>query len=214
MPHASTGTQNSCPGASGPVTLRNGNVIPAGNCDMGTRDGYRWCKRHENVCRKHDWAYSKKDECNKCNKCNEEKAAKKKEEEEKRKRKREKDDEDKKTPKKTSSKRSGKKTPARRIVSPSTRKTRSTTANEAAAAKTKAAVQWEFWLAVKKVIDLDKLMEDIGLDQVMDDTIAESSGPRTCCADDPNCLYHGMSDQQTDLLAAIRPYLSDLPDDE
>ncbi|KAK0115704.1 hypothetical protein ONS95_000030 [Cadophora gregata] len=132
MPHASTGTQHSCPGASGPVTLKNGNVIPAGNCSWKVAESkYRWCTRHENLCKPHDWTYSKKDECKHCQKA---KAAAKEEAErkkdEKRKRKRDGDDDAKKTPRRKGSS-EGHETPAKKSSTPSTRKTRSNTKKEA-----------------------------------------------------------------------------------
>ncbi|KAH9212747.1 hypothetical protein DL95DRAFT_463746 [Leptodontidium sp. 2 PMI_412] len=67
MPHATTGTAHACPGASGPVSLKNGNVIPAGNCIWMRMSGRRgWCRKHEHFCQLHNWTYSKKDECKHC----------------------------------------------------------------------------------------------------------------------------------------------------
>ncbi|CZT12247.1 uncharacterized protein RCO7_10469 [Rhynchosporium graminicola] len=203
MPHASTGTQHACPGASGPVTLRNKNVIPAGNCNIVTTDGYRWCRRHENLCKKHDWVYSKKDECQMCQ---EEKAAKKKKkEEDDQKRKRDKDDGGKKTPNEASGRKNGKNVSLKKPITPSTRKTRSTTAAEGAVAAgiPTQADHWHFWMSGKKIIDLDKLLND---------TIAQPDDQLSACVNDPHCALNKLTQQHADILAAIRPHLCDLPD--
>ncbi|CAL3972214.1 unnamed protein product [Diplocarpon coronariae] len=68
MPHIVNGPRHSCPGKSGPVTIRNksGTVkstIEAGNCRIASP---AWCTVHEHYCKLHDWAFSKKDECALC----------------------------------------------------------------------------------------------------------------------------------------------------
>ncbi|KAG4417654.1 hypothetical protein IFR04_009224 [Cadophora malorum] len=185
MPHASTGTQHSCPGASGPVTLRNGNVISAGNCTWTVRKGkYRWCTRHENICFPHDWTYSKKDECKHCQKAKQaarDEAERKKDE--KRKRKRDDDDDERKTLGKKEDFQ-GNRTPAKKSDPPSARKTRSATKKEAeqkgGKQGGKKAQHWHFWMAGRKVIDLDGL---VGYMVAISD---ESTGP--CCGGHADCV--------------------------
>ncbi|PVH72270.1 hypothetical protein DL98DRAFT_539377 [Cadophora sp. DSE1049] len=209
MPHASTGTQHSCPGASGPVTLRKGNVISAGNCTWTISQGkYRWCSRHENICFPHDWTYSKKDECKHCQKAKQaarEEAERKKDE--KRKRKRDEDDDETKTPKKKDDTQ-GKRTPARKSDTPSTRKTRSTTKKEAeqkgGKQGGKKAQHWHFWMSGEKMIDLDRRLAD---------TVAVPESRRASCSENhPNCAYRRISQEHADVLTAIKPYIRDLPD--
>ncbi|KAG4437729.1 hypothetical protein IFR05_006763 [Cadophora sp. M221] len=127
MPHATTGTAHACPGASGPVSLKNGNVIPAGNCVWTRMSGRRgWCRKHEHYCQLHDWTYSKKDECKHCVSA---KSAKKKEEDQARKKKRDDDDDEgRKAPRKT--RRGGLGSLSKETATPSPRKTRSMTKKE------------------------------------------------------------------------------------
>ncbi|KAI9047868.1 hypothetical protein LZ554_008576 [Drepanopeziza brunnea f. sp. 'monogermtubi'] len=69
MPHIThTSTIHKCIGKTGGVTIKNkdGTVksfIQAGNC-RPTSTG--WCAVHEHFCARHDWVYSKKDQCVMC----------------------------------------------------------------------------------------------------------------------------------------------------
>ena len=126
---------------------------------------------------------------------------------EKRKRKRDEDDDERKTPRKKEDFQ-GKRTPARKSDPPSARKTRSATKKEADQKGSKQggkkAHHCPLVMSDRKVINLDWLIGDM--------VAIPDERKGSCCEGHADCIYRRISQDRSDLLAAITPYLHALPD--
>ncbi|CZR53590.1 uncharacterized protein PAC_03470 [Phialocephala subalpina] len=216
MPHAGRGTQHSCPGASGAVSLKNGNVIPAGGCRWARDPRYCWI--HNYICLKHQWIYTKKDTCTECDnvreyalppsieiRSNSRYRAKKSEN---RKRKKdddddEEEDEDKKPVPKRITKKDRKrgakattKNTEKIIAKKQSSKTKKDDTKQALVGLILGDIDshWSSWMSGQKTIDLDRLVKDL--------TPASSNG-------DSDDVFNGLTERAALALQVILPYLVD-----